>query len=676
MGRRGGLVRVSVAMLLVLSSAVLAPPRSVEASSHCTTSGPSSGAYAVTVCLTAPAAGATLIGNSTVTATATVAGTNPGVRRLVFYLNGSYVLTDFASPWTFTLRTQEWVDGSYTLEAGALMQDEFLTQRASIPVVTQNGVTTPPVNTNTFTPRTGSTPAPGAKFRVAAVGDGAGGRTVASEVVNGIAATNPNLLLYLGDVYEKGTKAEFHNWYGPQGTLFGRFRDITNPAIGNHEYEDNVAPGYFDYWDNVPNYYSVDAGGWHFVSINSSSQFNQTAPGSAQYRWLESDLAANTSACTVVFLHHPVLSVGPQGGTVKLQNMWKLMADWGVDVVLTAHDHNYQRWVPLDRNLSADPTGVTQFVVGGGGHGIQSFVSTDSRLALGLDSTTTAYGSLLLDLDPTSAAFQFVTRTGNVLDSGTIQCSAASADTSPPTPPSPLSATAVNSTRIDLTWSASTDNYGVAGYTVYRDGAALATVGGTTLSYSDTPVNPSTSYTYTVDAFDAAGNRSVTSNAASVTTPAPPASVTVNPVADSYVDSSKATTNYGTATTLRADASPDLRSYLRFTATGVTGPVTRATLRLYSNSTHSTGYRIHSVTDNTWTETGLTFNNAPTYTTTATTTSGALTSGTWRDLDITPLITGNGTYNIAITTTSSTSLSLASRESANPPQLIIDFSSS
>lgn len=153
---------------------------------------------------------------------------------------------------------------------------------------------------------------------------------------------------------------------------------------------------------------------------------------------------------------------------------------------------------------------------------------------------------------------------------------------------------------------------------------------------------------------------------------APATTITLNPVADAYVDGSKPGSKFGTATTLRADASPDLRSYLRFTVSGLSGNVTRATLRLYSNSAHSSGYRIHTVADGTRSEASLTYVNAPPFDPIVRATSGALVAGTWRDLDLTSLITGNGTYDLAITTLSSTSLSLGSRESANPPQLVIE----
>ena len=93
-------------------------------------------------------------------------------------------------------------------------------------------------------------------------------------------------------------------------------------------------------------------------------------------------------------------------------------------------------------------------------------------------------------------------------------------DTTAPTVPTGLTATAVGSGQVDLAWTASSDDRGVTAYTVYRDGGPVATVSGGTTSYSDTSVSPSTTYAYQVDAVDAAGNRSALSDPASVTTPA------------------------------------------------------------------------------------------------------------------------------------------------------------
>lgn len=92
-------------------------------------------------------------------------------------------------------------------------------------------------------------------------------------------------------------------------------------------------------------------------------------------------------------------------------------------------------------------------------------------------------------------------------------------DTQPPSIPTALSARAVSSAQIELAWTASTDNRGVAGYRVRRNGALVATVGRVT-TYDDIKLGASTTYSYTVRAFDAAGNVSGLSNAASASTQA------------------------------------------------------------------------------------------------------------------------------------------------------------
>ena len=78
---------------------------------------------------------------------------------------------------------------------------------------------------------------------------------------------------------KKERQPSIYNWYRP-GSALGRFKAITNPTVGNHEYENGSAPGYFDYWGaNTPHFYSVNAGGWHIISLDSTSEFNQTAAG-------------------------------------------------------------------------------------------------------------------------------------------------------------------------------------------------------------------------------------------------------------------------------------------------------------------------------------------------------------------------------------------------------------
>jgi hypothetical protein len=148
---------------------------------------------------------------------------------------------------------------------------------------------------------------------------------------------------------------------------------------------------------------------------------------------------------------------------------------------------------------------------------------------------------------------------------------------------------------------------------------------------------------------------------------------TFNPVADAYVNEASAAMNYGTATTLRADASPLVRSYLRFNVQGLSGSITHVTLRIFTNSSSSVGYEVRNVVNNTWAEGTINFTNAPAMDV-VTATSGPFGTGVWTSVDITPLFTSNGTYNIALTTTSGTAFSLVSREAgANIPQLVIEM---
>jgi chitodextrinase len=478
----------------------------------CQTSGPTGGSYTVSVCLTAPADGATVGLDTTVSATVTVTGTGPGVQRMIFYLDGAYLLTDYQAPYTFTLPTAKFVDGMRTLEVEALMRDTFRTDRASINLLFGNGVTTPPTNTNTRGATLGT--GGGGPVVVAAVGDGAGGETSETNVTNVIAGWNPNLFLYLGDVYEKGTPTEFYNWYGGSNTFYGRFDPITNPTIGNHEYENGAAPGYFDYWDNIPHYYSYDVGGWHLISLDSTGQYGETAPGTPQYQWLASDLDANQQPCTLVYYHHPLYNLGEEGETTAMAPIWSLLAQHSVDLVVNGHDHTYQRWTPLDGSGNPDATGITEIIAGTGGHALGVFVKNDSRVA----ASSLEFGALRLDLNQGGAGYQFVNTQGVTRDSGSIACDTTH-DSAPPTAPTDLTASATYKTRIDLAWTASTDNVAVSNYDIYRNGTLLTSIGSQT-SFADTTVAPNATYTYTVVARDAAGNVSVASNSASATTPA------------------------------------------------------------------------------------------------------------------------------------------------------------
>src|SRR5690606_33996791 len=116
----------------------------------------------------------------------------------------------------------------------AVMRDKYITQETAMTLHFNNGITTPPVNPNSFTPHT-PLPQLGQPLIVAAAGDAASGER--PQIHEMIASWQPDMFLYLGDVYDMGTYTEFHNWYGTRYSNFGQFYDITNPTVGNHEYE-------------------------------------------------------------------------------------------------------------------------------------------------------------------------------------------------------------------------------------------------------------------------------------------------------------------------------------------------------------------------------------------------------------------------------------------------------
>lgn len=151
-----------------------------------------------------------------------------------------------------------------------------------------------------------------------------------------------------------------------------------------------------------------------------------------------------------------------------------------------------------------------------------------------------------------------------------------------------------------------------------------------------------------------------------------PGSLLISPVLDAYTLQTLPTTNYGSSTSLRVDSSPITRSYLRFVVPELNGAaIQSAVLRIYARSANTTGFSVQAVADNTWLENKLNFSNAPAVGGTINS-SKAFGANVWVGLDISSYIKGAGTYNLALTTTSTTNTNLASRESgAYAPQLVL-----
>jgi PKD repeat protein len=249
------------------------------------------------------------------------------------------------------------------------------------------------------------------------------------------------------------------------------------------------------------------------------------------------------------------------------------------------------------------------------------------------------------------------------------------ADNQRPNPPSGLTAQAASSTQVDLAWSAATDNVGVTGHKVYRDGTLLTTTGAAT-SFSDTAALAGITYSYHVSALDAAGNESDASNTATVTTPGP-TTLTFAAEADARVEELNPTVNYGTSARLRVEggADPDMESYLRFRITNVSGSVQSAKLRLWVTSGTVDGPAIYTTTGS-WSETGITWNNRPARTSSATDDKAALAEGNWVEYDVSAFIGGDGTHDFVLATSSVDSVGFISREASEValrPELVVTY---
>lgn len=187
----------------------------------------------------------------------------------------------------------------------------------------------------------------------------------AKVVEMGLAATPHAAVLLLGDnVYQRGTEREFRECYDP---TWGRFKARTHPAPGNHEYATPGAKGYFDYFGSAAGrgYYSVELGAWHVVSLDSNLK---GAAQQAQLAWLRQDLAASKARCTLAYWHHPLYSSGWHGSIATMRPAWELLHQAGAELVLSGHDHTYERFAPQDADGRLDQArGIRQFVVGTGG---------------------------------------------------------------------------------------------------------------------------------------------------------------------------------------------------------------------------------------------------------------------------------------------------------------------
>lgn len=284
----------------------------------------------------------------------------------------------------------------------------------------------PPSTTTTTAPTTTTTaPPPGDQVLVGA-GDIAGCSTSGDEATANLLDGIGGTVFTAGDnVYDSGTASEFANCYDP---TWGRHKARTRPSAGNHDYNTANATGYYGYFgtaagDPAKGYYSYDLGSWHVVAINSNcSTIGGCGTGSAQETWLRQDLAASTKPCTVAYWHHPLFTSGANhSNATAMRPIFQALYDFDAEVVVSGHNHNYERFAPQNPTGGFDVAqGIREFVAGTGGRSHYGFGATQPNSEVRNGDT---YGVLKLTLKANGYDWQFVPEAGKTFtDSGSGTC--------------------------------------------------------------------------------------------------------------------------------------------------------------------------------------------------------------------------------------------------------------
>ena len=286
-------------------------------------------------------------------------------------------------------------------------------------LVIESGGTTP---TPTPTPTSTSTTAPpsGDPVLVGAgdIATSGSGDTATTALLD----TIPGTVFTTGDnAYPNGTASDFSTYYEP---TWGRHKARTRPVPGNHDYNTSGASAYYGYFGANAGtagqgYYSYDLGNWHVVALNSEISM---AAGSAQEKWLRADLAASGKPCTVAYWHRQrwtsSSSHAPDPSTGPLV---QALYDYNAEVILTGHNHQYERFAPQNPSGQLDTArGLRQFVAGMGGASLYGFGTIQPNSEARNNDT---FGVLKLTLHANSYDWQFVPEAGKTYnDSGTGTC--------------------------------------------------------------------------------------------------------------------------------------------------------------------------------------------------------------------------------------------------------------
>lgn len=237
----------------------------------------------------------------------------------------------------------------------------------------------------------------------------------------------PGTVFAAGDLaYPDGSEEQFAKCYDP---TWGRFKDRTRPAPGNHEYHSGGASAYSRYFgaaagDPKKAYYSYDLGAWHIVVVNSEcAEVGGCDAASPQGQWLKQDLADHAAKCTLAYWHKPLFSSGEKhGNDPEMKPFWQILYAAHADIIINGHDHDYERFARQDPDGKADPAhGIREFVVGSGGkNSHRTFAAPKPNSELRNADT---FGVLKLTLHAKSYDWEFVAEAGKTFtDSGSGVC--------------------------------------------------------------------------------------------------------------------------------------------------------------------------------------------------------------------------------------------------------------
>ncbi|MDQ2621655.1 MAG: metallophosphoesterase [Actinomycetota bacterium] len=212
------------------------------------------------------------------------------------------------------------------------------------------------------------------------------------------------------------------------------------PTLGNHDQQRNpegprTADGYFDYWEGQgarpwkighreEGWSSWNAGTWHMINLNSNCHVADCTLTGPQLRWLVNDLKEDRknpeTKCTMAYFHHPLFSSGSargrSGDKMLVSNFWELLYRYRADIVVTGHQHFYERYLPQNPSGKYDPTGITQFITGTGGASTFHPEGKQRRPAVNSASSVRALGATFFQLGSSGFRWQFKTVTGKVRD--------------------------------------------------------------------------------------------------------------------------------------------------------------------------------------------------------------------------------------------------------------------